>query len=101
MESKQQKDKTITYPKKLTLKVSGKDSIKDREFLIEGGENIKTSAGNFESVKIIRKSGTRTTVFWMAKKLNYIPIKIYQEKEGEEQATMILSYIQFQDKNKP
>ncbi|HFB67085.1 MAG TPA: DUF3108 domain-containing protein [Aeromonadales bacterium] len=95
MEFNTDKDKKITLPQKLTLKVSAKGVVKERVFLIENEESIKTADGIFDAVKITRENGTRTTTFWMAKKLNYIPIKIYQEKEGKEQATMVLSDIKF------
>ncbi len=95
MEFNTDKDSRTEFPEKLTLKVSSKGAIKARVFLIKKNESIKTPAAVFETVKIIRKNGSRTTIFWLAKELDYIPIKIYQEKEGEEQATMIISDIQF------
>lgn len=100
MRYKKLKDSKIERPEKLTLKVSSKGTIKDRVFLIEKNESIKTPAGVFETVKLLRKSGSRTTIFWLAEELDYIPIKIYQEKEGEEQATMMLAKLSFKDKNK-
>ncbi len=85
----------LVFPQKLSIKVSGKGAIKIRQILVEKFEDIVTPAGTFTAAKLIKTSGSRTTIFWMAKKLDYIPVKIYQQKKGKEQATMVLSDIKF------
>ena len=46
-----------------------------------GEEKLQTPAGEFETIKISRTDG-KTRIFWLAKKLNYLPVRIYVDDKG-------------------
>ena len=79
----------------LSFDVTSKGAIQKRSYQLVTEETITTKAGDFESYKLIRERGSRKTILWMAKKLDFIPVKIYQEKEGDEQGTMLLNKVDF------
>ncbi len=81
--------------KTFSYNVSSKGAVQQRQYQLIAEEKITTKAGEFDSYKLVKERGTRKTIFWMAKQLDFIPIKIYQEKDGDEQATMILNKIEF------
>jgi hypothetical protein len=59
-----------------------------------GNENIKTPAGTFNTVKVkVIRSGTkRETIFWMAKELDYMPVKVRHREKNNVITTIIKSY---------
>jgi len=65
------------------------------QFIAE--ETIQTPEGEFQTLKFEKthKNKRRISYFWLAKKLDYIPIRIQQIKEGEEQADMLLKSVTF------
>ncbi len=69
------------------------DGGKLKEYQIEQHkeETLKTTAGNFKAVKLVRQKGKRQTILWCAEALHYLPIKITRiEKDGSEyQAELI------------
>jgi len=75
--------------------VTSKGSVQHRQYQLIAEEKITTQAGEFDSYKLVRERGTRKTIFWMAKQLDFIPVKIYQQKDGDEQATMVINKIEF------
>jgi hypothetical protein len=62
-------------------------------FIYQGLENVNTSLGAFKTVKYtrVRDNSTRRTSFWLAIDNQFIPIKVRQEKDGDEQATLIIA----------
>jgi hypothetical protein len=78
-----------------TFNVTSKGTIQQRSYQLVAEETITTQAGDFDTYKLVRDRGTRKTILWMAIKLDFIPVKIYQEKDGDEQATMAISKIEF------
>jgi len=69
----------------LTYRVA--DGGKLRVFVLQvlGRERIDTPYGRLETVKIIRKVDTnrRSTVFWCAPALHYMPVRIDHREKGE------------------
>lgn len=55
-----------------------------------GEEKIKVPAGEFDTVKVVRKHGSRETVSWYSPMLNYLPIKIQSFKDGKLKSEMEL-----------
>ncbi len=89
------KDKTL---KNLPFTVSEKGQGKNRSYKVQASETLTIGTKKYNSIKLIRKRPNRSTIIWLAEELNFIPVKIYQEKDGEEQATLTLSDVKFSTK---
>lgn len=70
--------------KNLKYTVAEEDKIKDYDFVIVGSEKLKTKIGNFDTLKVehVSRKGIRTTL-WLAKKLEYLPVKMSQMRQGK------------------
>ncbi|MGY8900909.1 MAG: DUF3108 domain-containing protein [Paraglaciecola sp.] len=71
--------------------------IKEYNFINSGPFIVETSLGELNCIKLsrIRKNSARKTHVWLAVDYDYIPIKILQENNNEEVATLaITSFIQ-------
>jgi len=88
----------FSSPLKLTLQVSSKGKISSWDYQIKKGEKIHTNLGEFETVKVIRSHGSRRTLFWLSISHQFIPVKIYLEKNGKEQGTMVLAKLKINQK---
>ena len=55
--------------------------IKKISFVNEGEEKIQTNAGEYDTVKIrlVQDSEKRKTYFWLAPKLDYLPVRVHQD----------------------
>ncbi|MDE2419618.1 MAG: DUF3108 domain-containing protein [Gammaproteobacteria bacterium] len=55
--------------------------IKKISFVNEGEEKIQTDAGEYDTVKIrlVQDSEKRKTYFWLAPKLDYLPVRVHQD----------------------
>jgi len=64
------------------LQYSVADGGKVKEYTIEnlGNESLEISLGKFDVVKLERVTDTKSTIWWCAKQLHYLPIKILQKK---------------------
>lgn len=84
---------------RLQYHVVERGKIKKYNFQKMGNEQIQTPAGNFNAikVKVIRegkKKKKRETVFWLAEKIDYLPVKIKHTEKGEVITTVIKKYQQ-------
>lgn len=82
---------------RLQYHVVERGKIKKYNFQKIGMEQIQTPAGNFSAikVKVIRegkKKKKRETVFWLAEKIDYLPVKIKHTEKGEVITTVIKNY---------
>ena len=70
--------------------------IKDYVFVNYEEETINTNVGELECVKVtrVRKNSTRKTSIWFSQKYTFVPVKVLQEKDGDEVAIMILDSIE-------
>lgn len=70
--------------KNLTFTVAEEDKLKDYTFVILGEERLKTKLGLMDVIKVEHTSrkGAKTT-FWLAKKLDYVPVKMTQLRKGK------------------
>ena len=68
--------------------------LKQYNFQKMGMEQIKTPAGTFNAlkVKVVRTGNKRETVFWMAKEIDYLPVKIRHRENDDVITTLIKSY---------
>ncbi len=59
-----------------------------------GNEKLKTPAGIFNTVKVkvVRSTNARETIFWMAKELDYMPVKIRHREKKDVITTVIKNY---------
>jgi hypothetical protein len=79
-------------PETLDIPVSHKGSIVQRTYQILGETPCPDSISKGQScIKVERVNDTRTTRFWMASSLCYLPVVIEQYKDGELQATARLA----------
>ncbi len=79
---------------RLQYNVVERGKIKKYDFQKMGVEQIKTPAGTFSAtkVKVIREGKKRETVFWLAEKIDYLPVKIKHTEKGEVISTMLKRY---------
>lgn len=54
------------------------------KFSVDGVEKIKTPYGELETLKVskLHQDKERTTQFWLAKSLDYLPVKVVQMDDG-------------------
>ena len=59
-----------------------------------GSEVLKTSAGQFHTVKVkvVRSGKKRETIFWLAKELDYMPVKIDHREKDDVITSVIKNY---------
>jgi hypothetical protein len=79
------KHKTLEYH------VADGGSLKDYKAHIIGKEVIETEIGKFNTVKVQRKSSSRTTTFWCAQELDYLPVIIEHRTTGGRLKAQITS----------
>ncbi|RMH18280.1 MAG: DUF3108 domain-containing protein [Gammaproteobacteria bacterium] len=67
-----------------------KGKIKNYRFKRTGHENINTPAGHFRTTRIERVGDKRKTTIWLARELNYMPVKLEQDDEDGAHYTLLL-----------
>lgn len=80
--------------KRLSYTIVGRGEKSQYNFQKLGSEIVKTPAGTFHTVKIkvLRKGNKRQTIFWMAKEIDYLPVKINHIEKGDIITSVIQSY---------
>lgn len=78
----------------LKYNVLEKGKVKEYSFQKIGNEQIKTPAGVFATtkVKVMRDSNKRETIFWLAKQIDYLPVKVKHTEKGEVITTVLSRY---------
>lgn len=68
----------------IAFSVAEEDKIKNYAFKILAKESLKTKLGILETVKVehVSRKGHRTTL-WLAKKYDYVPVKMMQSRQGK------------------
>ncbi len=94
----------VTGRSELSYRITdrGKEKSYDPVF----GENtvVNTKLGRFNTVEIIRRrSGDkRRTIFWCARDLGYLPIKVsYRDKDGTETLALLTNYRRLDNPDSP
>lgn len=66
--------------KEFVYAVADGGKLKEYQFAITGQETVHTPAGDFATIKLerLRKDNDRSTYFWCAPALNYLPVRIKQ-----------------------
>lgn len=62
-----------------------------------GVVRLKTPAGEYDTVEVARheEKHNRTTTFWLAPKLDYLPAQMQQTEPGKATITLVLTEIRF------
>ncbi len=67
------------------------DEIQPYSFQITGTEKIATPAGRFETVKVERVNAEKRQFrLWLARDLDYLPVKVERQKKGKDPIRMTL-----------
>lgn len=80
--------------KRLSYPVISRGERSQYNFQRLGSEVLKTPAGAFNTikVKVLRKGKKRETIFWMAKELGYMPVKINHREKDDVITSIIKNY---------
>ena len=68
--------------------------IEARKFVKQGTETVKTPYGTFDTVKVVMKHDKpgRETIFWLAPKLDYLPVKVTHVDKKTSYGLLLTSY---------
>lgn len=68
--------------------------IEGRRFVRSGQETIKTPYGSFETLKVVLKHSkpNRATTFWLAKNLDYLPVKVSHQDAKTSYSLLLKGY---------
>jgi Protein of unknown function (DUF3108) len=71
--------------------------ISDYHMLREADAKLTTPAGEYQVIKVARKDvkKKRTTTFWLAPELDYLPVQIEQTEPGKATISLTLTDIHF------
>jgi len=68
---------------RMSYKLVADNELKTYHFAVKGRERVHTGAGTFYTLRVERtQDPDKTTVFWCAPKLDYLPVKMLQQKKG-------------------
>ena len=67
-------------------------ALDERRFVKQGTETIKTNYGTFSTIKVVMQHDRpeRNTVFWLAPKLDYLPVKM-AHNDGKSSYGLLLT----------
>ncbi|MDY6524625.1 DUF3108 domain-containing protein [Acinetobacter faecalis] len=68
--------------------------IEARKFVKQGNEKVTTSYGTFDTMKVVLKHDKpgRETIFWLAPKLDYLPVKVTHVDKKTSYGLLLTSY---------
>lgn len=69
------------------------DELEEFEFTLEGEYVVTTGAGEFRSLRLQREHGSRTTIFWVAPDLGYLPVRVEQRREDHATISLELEAV--------
>lgn len=74
--------------------MSDAKGIDDRKFVKQGTETIKTNYGSFSTIKVVMKHSKpgRETIFWLAPKLDYLPVKVTHQDKDSSYGLLLTGY---------
>ena len=78
----------------LSYNVLERGKLKKYHFKRLGEEQLSTSSGKFTTTKVsvLRSGNKRSTTFWLAKELGYMPVKIVHKEKNDVITTLIKNY---------
>ncbi len=68
--------------------------VESRHFIKQGNETVKTSYGTFDTIKVVLKHNkpNRDTIFWLAPKLDYAPVKVTHQDGKTSYGLLLTGY---------
>jgi len=69
------------------------DELREYEFTREGRYRVQTGAGEFSTIRLERKHNSRTTIFWSAPELGYLPVRVEQQRNGKTTMRMDMTSV--------
>ena len=77
------------------------DKVQTYRFMRTGNASVNTPAGKYDTVEMTRHddSKNRVTTFWLAPKLDYLPVQIRQTEPGKATISLVLTDIKFDTEN--
>ncbi len=83
----------LKLPDMIEIAKDGK--IKRYHFKRQGKDLLATPAGDFETVIVMREDpeSKRRTIFWLAPKYQWLPVKMQQREPGKATITFVLSKL--------
>lgn len=74
--------------------IANQKDIDPRTFVNAGSVKISTPAGNYDAVKVIIKhpKNDKQTTFWLAPKLDYLPVKVMHVDENQTYTLNLTTY---------
>jgi hypothetical protein len=78
----------------LRYNVMERGKLKKYVFSRQGQEKLTTPDGDFMTikVKVVRSGNKRSTMFWLAEKLDYMPVKIVHREKNDVITTIIKNH---------
>ena len=69
-------------------------AVDERKFIQQGNETVKTDFGTFNTVKVVLQHSKpgRNTVFWLAPKLDYLPVKVTHNDKKSSYGLLLTGY---------
>ncbi|NOX76728.1 MAG: DUF3108 domain-containing protein [Gammaproteobacteria bacterium] len=78
---------TLRYP------IADGGKLKYYDIEIVGKEQIRTKLGSFDTIRLRRIKGSRTTTLWCAEQLAYLPVRIEQQKNDDSPVVAALTSV--------
>ena len=77
---------------KSSYAIADAKEVESRRFVKQGTEKVKTSYGTFDTIKVVMKHDkpNRDTIFWLAPKLDYAPVKV-SHQDGKTSYGLLLT----------
>jgi hypothetical protein len=78
-----------------TFRIAEKNAIRDYELTFIGDATIDVPAGQFATVKYLRQrvGSSRATIIWFAPALDYLPVRLEQQKRGKTSITTVATSV--------
>lgn len=79
---------------KSSYQLADAKEIESRKFVKSGSEKITTKYGAFDTIKVIIKHNKpgRETIFWLAPKLDYLPVKVTHQDKSNSYGLLLTGY---------
>ena len=79
---------------KSTYYIADAKEVEGRKFVKQGTEKVSTTYGTFDTVKVVMKHDKpgRQTIFWLAPKLDYLPVKVSHQDNKTSYGLLLTGY---------
>ena len=79
---------------KSSYAIADAKEVESRRFVKQGTEKVKTSYGTFDTIKVVMKHDkpNRDTIFWLAPKLDYAPVKVSHQDGNTSYGLLLTDY---------